>query len=213
MKRGFRYEGFSVDHLEDGKDVVNQQKKESYDVIILDIMLPTVNGDEVLKKLRENNDTIPVIVLTAIDDVETKTKILNLGADDYLVKPFSFVELVARIKTVHRRAQGAIKKKDEIKVGNLVLNPQTRTVTREGKIIKLRLKEYRLLEYFMRNADTVISRDMLIGNVWKYDAKIYSNTIDSHISLLRGKLNKGFNDKLIETVHGVGYMLRSDSKQ
>ena len=209
LKRGFRYEGFKVDHSTDGKGVAEQLKKKKYDVMILDLLLPTVSGEQVLKAMREAHDTTPVLVLTAVDDIQTKTKILNLGADDYLIKPFSFVELVARIKAVERRTKGAGKQARQLKVGNLVLDPQTRLVTREDKPIKLRFKEYVLLEYFMRNPDMVISRDTLIENVWKYNAKVGSNTVDSHVSLLRKKLNQGFDCQLIETVHGVGYILRS----
>ena len=209
LKRGLKYEGFSVDHLEDGKGAVQQILKEGYDIIILDLILPTVSGEKVLKELREKRDITPVIVLTAINDVETKTKILNLGADDYLIKPFSFVELIARLKTIYRRTHGTIQEQEELKVGDLVLDPRTRLVRRDKKIIKLRLKEYALLKYFMQNPDTVVNRDDLINKVWKYDAKLLSNTVDSHVSLLRKKINEGFKEKLIETIHGVGYILRS----
>ena len=209
LRRGLKYEGFSVDHLADGKGAVKQILEEDYDIIILDLILPTVSGEKVLKELREKRDVTPVIVLTAINDVETKTKILNLGADDYLIKPFSFVELIARLKTIYRRAQGGTKDKEELNVGTLTLNLKTRLVTRESKLIKLRLKEYALLKYFMQNPDIVINRDELISKVWKYDAKLLSNTVDSHVSLLRKKINEGFKEKLIETVHGVGYILRS----
>lgn len=207
--RGLKKEGYEVDHLQNGKGVMSQLKKNSYDIMILDLMLPEVSGEEVLKEMRINRNIMPVIVLTAVDDVETKTKILNMGADDYLVKPFSFVELIARIKSVLRRSQGSQQTQQQLKVGDLVLDPEMRMVTRGDKTIKLRLKEYILLEYFMQNVDKVMNRSTLIEKVWDYNAQLYSNTVDSHISSLRKKINKGFDRKLIETVHGVGYILKS----
>jgi len=211
LKRGFKYEGFKVDHFPDGQGVLEQLKRETYDVMILDLLLPTVSGEQVLKEMREGNDSTPVLVLTAVDDIQTKTKILNLGADDYLIKPFSFVELVARIKAIDRRSKGVSRSSKQLKAGDLVLDSQTRLVTRGGKPIKLRFKEYVLLEYFMQNPDTVISRDTLVENVWKYNAKVGSNTVDSHVSLLRKKLSQGFSHQPIETIHGIGYILRSKS--
>lgn len=207
--RGLNKEGYDVDHLEDGQKVMNQLNKHKYDVMILDLLLPKTSGEEVLKEMRMNKNFMPVIVLTAIDDVETKTKILNMGADDYLVKPFSFVELIARIKSVLRRSQGGMQNSQPIKVGDLVLDPEMRMVTRAGKPIKLRLKEYVLLEFFMQNVNKVINRSMLIEKIWDYNAQLYSNTVDSHISSLRKKINAGYDKKLIETVHGVGYILKS----
>lgn len=207
--RGLNKEGYDVDHLEDGQKVMSQLNKHKYDVMILDLLLPKISGEEVLKEMRMNKNFMPVIVLTAVDDVETKTKILNMGADDYLVKPFSFVELTARIKSVLRRSQGGMQTPQPLKVGDLVLDPEMRMVTRAGKPIKLRLKEYVLLEFFMQNVNKVINRSMLIEKIWDYNAQLYSNTVDSHISSLRKKLNAGFDKKLIETVHGVGYILKS----
>jgi len=211
LKRGLKYEGFIVDHLTDGKDVLKKIKKEGYDLIILDLILPSFSGEMVLKEMRSNKDITPVIALTAINDVDTKTKILNLGADDYLVKPFSFIELIARIKSIHRRAIGSRKSDEQLKVGELVLNHNMRLVTRNGKAVKLRLKEYVLLEYFMQNPNKVINRNTLIENVWDYNARLFSNTVDSHISLLRKKINDGYQTKLIETIHGIGYILRSET--
>lgn len=207
--RGLKKEGYEIDHLEDGKNIMTHLKKNQYDVLILDLLLPTVSGEEILKEIRMNRNIMPVIVLTAVDDVETKTKILNMGADDYLVKPFSFVELIARIKSVLRRSQGNAQPTQQLKVGDLVLDPEMRMVTREDKPIKLRLKEYILLEYFMQNADKVVNRSTLIEKIWDYNAQLYSNTVDSHISSLRKKINQGYDKKLIETIHGVGYILKS----
>lgn len=209
LLRSFKNEGYHADHLTDGIGVLDYLKKHKYDVLILDLLLPSVSGEKVLREMRLNKNIMPVIVLTAVDDVETKTKILNMGADDYLVKPFSFVELIARIKSVNRRSQGNNQKAQQLKVGDLLLDPEMRMVSRGGKAIKLRLKEYILLEYFMQNADRVVNRNTLIEKIWDYDARLFSNTVDAHISSLRKKINVGFDYKLIETVHGVGYILRS----
>ncbi len=207
--RSLTKEGYDVEHLEDGKGVMKHLKKSTYDVMILDLMLPSVSGEDVLKEMRLKKNFMPVIVLTAVDDVERKTKILNMGADDYLVKPFSFVELVARIKSVLRRSKGNAPKSQKLKVADLELDPEMRMVTRAGKPIKLRLKEYMLLEFLMQNVDRVVSRSTLIEKIWDYNAQLYSNTTDSHVSSLRKKVDKGFDRQLIETVHGVGYIMKS----
>ncbi len=207
--RSLKREGYEVVHMADGKGVVKHLKKHLYDVIILDLMLPTVEGEKILKTIRGKRDTMPIIVLTALGDIPTKTRILNMGADDYLVKPFSFVELTARIKSVLRRTRGGVQQSEKLAVGDLVLDPDMRLLTRSGKPIKLRLKEYELMAFFMQNANRVVDRNTLIEKVWDYNAQLYSNTVDSHISSLRLKLNKGFDEKLIETVHGVGYLLRA----
>lgn len=209
LMRSFKNEGYVAEHMTDGAGVLDHLKKHTYDVMILDLLLPTVSGEKVLREMRLNKNIMPVIVLTAVDDVETKTKILNMGADDYLVKPFSFVELIARIKSVTRRSQGNNQKAQQLKVGDLILDPDMRMVSRGGKSIKLRLKEYILLEFFMQHADRVVNRNTLIEKIWDYDARLFSNTVDAHISSLRKKINEGFDHKLIETVHGVGYILRS----
>lgn len=209
LLRGLKKEGYDVHHLDNGKDIMKHLEKNKYEVLILDLILPEVSGEEVLREIRVSRNIMPVIALTAVDDVETKTKILNMGADDYLVKPFSFVELVARIKSVLRRSQGSTQQTQQLKVGDLILDPDMRMVTRQGTPIKLRLKEYVLLEFFMQNADRVVDRNTLIEKIWDYNARLYSNTVDSHISSLRKKLNSGFDHKHIETVHGVGYILKS----
>lgn len=212
LTRGLKYEGYQVHHLAEGSKAMQSLSQISYDVIILDLLMPGSSGEEILSTMRRQNNQTPVIVLTAIDDIGTKTRLLNLGADDYLVKPFSFMELIARIKSVTRRSQGNAQMTQELKVGDLSINSTLRLVSRRGKKIRLRLKEYVLLEYFMRHPDTVINRSLLIEGVWDYNARLFSNTVDSHISTLRKKLNEGFDEKLIETVHGFGYILRSKGK-
>jgi len=209
LVRGFKGEGWEVQHVDDGEEALKLLKEKKFDLIILDLILPGISGEEILRKMREKKDTTPVIVLTSVDDAEIKTKLLNAGADDYLVKPFSFVELSARARSVLRRTGDYQKKSEELVVGDLKMIPEMHRVVREGKIIKLRLKEYVLLAYLMRNKDKVVSRNTLIEQVWDYNAQLFSNTVDSHISLLRKKINKGYKEKLIDTVHGVGYVLRS----
>ncbi len=207
--RGLKYEGCQVQHLADASNVMQNLQRNKYDVIILDLIMPGGSGEEILTNMRLKKNQTPVIVLTAIDDVVTKAKLLNLGADDYLVKPFSFMELIARIKSVTRRYKGDAVSNQEIKVGDLTINTSLRLVKRKGKKIQLRLKEYALLEYLMQNPDRVINRSSLIEGVWDYNARLFSNTVDSHISTLRKKINDGFDNNLIETVHGVGYILKS----
>lgn len=211
LLRGLKYEGYSIDHVSNGIEAEEYLQKNKYDLVILDLILPSISGEKILENMRSRRDVTPVIVLTAVNDIDVKTNLLNIGADDYLIKPFSFVELIARIKSIHRRSQGAHHQTQEVKVGKLVLNPNMRMVYKNGKPIRLRLKEYALLEYFMQNPDKVINRSTLIEKIWDYNAKLFSNTVDSHISLLRKKINTQSKGPFIETVHGIGYILRSDA--
>lgn len=205
--RGLKYEGYKVEHMADGKEAYGHILQNHFDLIILDLRLPGMSGAEILKKARAQKINTPVIVLTGIDDMETRTELLNSGADDYLVKPFSFTELIARIKAVLRRSASRVEHTEELVVKDLRLIPSMHMVTRKGKKIKLRLKEYALLEYLMRNPNKIVTRNTLLENIWDYNARIFSNTIDSHISSLRKKINERFKEKLVETIHGVGYIL------
>lgn len=209
LLRGLTSEGYKVDHVDDGAEALKLMKKRPFDVVILDLILPGISGEEILEEMRQRKDSTPVIILTSVNDVEVKTRVLNSGADDYLVKPFSFVELLARLASVLRRAKNYQPDSEELVVGDLKMIPDRHLVTRKGKTIPLRLKEYALLAYLMRNRDRVIPRSTLVEQVWDYNAQLFSNTVDSHISLLRKKINKGFKQKLIDTVHGVGYILRN----
>lgn len=209
LTRGLKDEGYEVKHTDEGEEAFKLMEKSHFDLIILDLILPGMSGEDFLKRLREQKDSTPVIVLTSVDDAEIKTRLLNAGADDYMVKPFSLVELYARVHSVLRRTGEYQKKSETLVVGDLKMNPEMHQVTRAGKVIKLRLKEYVLLAYLMQNKNKVISRSTLIEQVWDYNAQLFSNTVDSHMCKLRNKLNKGYNQKLIETVHGVGYILRS----
>lgn len=206
LKKGLSYENFSVEAAYDGEEGVEKASKKSYDIILLDLLLPRLDGIGVLKKLRGTNIKTPVIALTAIHDKQTKVNLLNAGADDYLEKPFSFSELVARIKAIIRRSNP--KNEDELlSVDDLKLDTQRKLVSRSNRRIKLRNKEFELLEYLMKNEDIVITRNTIMEKVWKYNAKVNSNTIDTHIAILRKKIDSNSNNKLIHTVHGVGYKI------
>lgn len=210
LTRGFKYEGYKVKHILDGSSVIDIILKNTFDIIILDLGLPKMGGQKVLKKMRAQKILTPVIILTGEVGVETKSKMLNIGADDYLTKPFSFIELLARVRAVLRRSKNRVQPSETLNVGDLKLISSMRMVTRNGKLIKLRLKEYDLLECLMRNPNQVITRNTLLENIWDYNANIFSNTIDAHISSLRKKLNKGFDKEIIETIHGVGYILKAE---
>jgi DNA-binding response OmpR family regulator len=205
-----KHEGYTVEHVDNGKDAVKAILDGDFDVVLLDLLLPQMSGEEVLKKVRDKQNTAPIIVLTVIQDGDSKINLLNLGADDYIVKPFSFEELAGRIKSVFRRTNQKDDESEEMTIGDLKIVPSMRAAYRGGKLIKLRMKEYELLQYLMRNPNQVISNNTLIEKVWDYNARIFSNTVGSHISLLRKKIDKGAKKKMIETVHGVGYMLRSE---
>lgn len=209
LVRSFKEEGYDVDHVDEGDAALALLEKKEYGLMILDLILPGLSGQQVLEKMRARKDPTPVIVLTSVDESETKTRILNAGADDYMVKPFSFVELSARAASVLRRVREYERKPEELVVDDLKMIPDQHLVTRADKPIKLRFREYALLAYLMRNKNKVISRSVLVQQVWDYNAELFSNSVDSHISLLRKKINKDSEIKLIDTVHGVGYVLRT----
>lgn len=210
IMRGLKQEGHLVEHIPDGKEGLYKILDNRYDAVVLDLLLPAVNGEDILKEIRRKKNTTPIIVLTAVTDTETKIRLLNMGADDFLEKPFSFLELATRIKSVVRRSQGEKPKIDKLQVRDLTLIPSKRLVMRGENKINLRLKEFDLLEYFMLHTDKIISRNTLVEKVWDYNAQIFSNTVDSHISLLRKKVNQGGDKELIETIHGIGYVMRSE---
>ena len=209
IKRGLEQDGFAVDCLFDGKS--GQERLEishsDYDLLILDIMLPEVDGLTICKNIRNQNIAIPIIMLTARGTTADKILGLNSGADDYLIKPFSFEELVARIKALLRRPKQALQV--ELKIGDLILNATSKKVYRNQKEIELTLKEFSLLEYLMRNANQVLNRDQILDHVWDLAFDSFSNIVDVHIKNLRKKIDNGYHEKLLETIRGVGYRLKN----
>ncbi|MCX5902512.1 MAG: response regulator transcription factor [Proteobacteria bacterium] len=209
IRKGLQEEGYIVDVAFDGEEGLHLATSQTYDLIILDIMLPEMSGFEALKGTRKKGIMTPAIFLTARDDKEDVVHGLELGADDYLIKPFSFPELLARIKAVLRRGQKDIEL-SKLSVGDLTLNIINRTARREDKDIELSAKEFSLLEYLMRNAGQILTRTMILEQVWGYDFDTSSNIIDVHINRLRMKIDKDFPSKIIHTIKGVGYVLKDE---
>ena len=209
IKKGLKEKGYVVDVAFDGEEGLYLATSQSYDLIILDILLPEINGHEVLKGTRGKGVITPVIFLTAKDEKEDIVQGLELGADDYLVKPFSFAELLARIKAVLRRGQKDMKVSG-LTVGDLTLDLINRTAHRNEKYIELSGKEFLLLEYLMGNAGQILTRTMILENVWGYNFDTSSNIIDVHINHLRMKVDKDFHPKLIHTIKGVGYVIKNE---
>ncbi len=207
IRKGLSEEGFSADAVFDGEEGLYMATTETYDLVILDIMLPELSGFEVLKGIRKKGVLTPVVFLTAKDEKEDIIHGLDLGADDYLVKPFAFPELLARIRAVLRRGQKDVEM-SKLCVGDLMLNLIDRTAVRSDKDIELAGKEFMLLEYLMRNAGQVLTRTMILDKVWGYNFDTASNLIDVHINRLRSKMDKGFDSNLIHTIKGVGYVLK-----
>jgi len=206
VKRGLLEETYAVDVAYDGAEAEYYAETGSYDLIILDIMMPEKDGLTVCRDLRAKGINTPILMLTARDAVEDRVKGLDAGADDYLVKPFAFSELLARIRALLRR-QGS-SKSPEIRVGDLVLNTLTRQVWRGYRDIDLTTKEYVILEYFMRHPNIVLTRRMLEENAWNYDFDSLSNLIDVYIRRLRRKIDGDNGQSLIQTIRGAGYRLR-----
>jgi heavy metal response regulator len=207
VSKGLKENLFLVDLAKDGEEGFELITQEKYDLIILDILLPKMDGWQVLQKIKEKGIETPVIILTARDSTPDVVKGLNLGADDYLIKPFSFSELLARMRAILRR--GKIQRPTELKVANLVLNQMTREVYRDTVRIDLTSKEYALLEYFMQNTGLILTRTMLLEAVWDYNFDPMTNVIDVHINHLRNKIDRDFTPKLLHTIKGVGYVLKT----
>jgi DNA-binding response OmpR family regulator len=206
IKKKLERENFTADIAYDGEEAIDKTIVNDYDLIILDIMIPKKSGIEVLKELREWKDRTPVLILTALDSVENKVRGLNLGADDYLTKPFAFEELFARIKTIFRR--GVKEHSNILKNGKLVLNTIDYKVKRDNREIDLTSKEYSVLEYLMRNRGHILSRNQIQEHVWGYMSGNNSNIVDVYIRFLRKKIDEGFEKKLLETVRGRGYRMK-----
>jgi two-component system OmpR family response regulator len=207
LSAGLRAEGFAVDVAADGHEGLAKAASSEYDVAIVDVMLPGRDGLSLVGELRRSGHKLPVLLLTARRSVEDRVRGLQTGADDYLVKPFAFPELLARVHALIRRSRGT-PEATELVVGDLRLNRLTRRVERNGREIEMRPREFALLELMMRNAGRVVSKTMILSHVWGYDFDPGSNVVDVLVFRLRDKIDRGFAQPLLHTVRGVGYVLK-----
>lgn len=206
ISRGLKAELYAVDVANDGTTALNFLNGNAYDVVILDLNLPDISGHEVLVQFRKSNSSTPVLILSARDGISDKVANFEKGADDYLTKPFSFTELALRTKALLRRGP-SVPLDDTLQVGDLVLNRPAHEVRRNGNLIELTSKEFALLEYLMRNAGRVLSRTMIVENVWDQSFEGLTNIVDVYILQLRKKIDEATDRKLIRTVRGVGYSI------
>ena len=204
---GLKEAGFAVDHMSDGEDGLHMALNEPYDVAVIDIMLPKIDGLTLIEEMRKAGINIPVLILSAKRTVDDRVKGLKIGGDDYLTKPFAFSELLARVQALLRRSTGA-SSPTTLEVGDLVLNIHTRRVERAGEKIEIQPLEFSLLEYLMRNAGQVVSKTMIMEHVWDYNFNPQTNVVEARICCLRDKVDRDFENKLIHTIRGVGYVLK-----
>lgn len=210
LVKGLKESGHLADHAADGEDGLTLALGGGYDAAIVDRMLPRMDGLSVVSRLREAGNQTPVLFLSALGEVDDKVRGLKAGGDDYLAKPFAFTELLARLEVlVRRRSPAAVQTR--LSTGGLELDLLSRTAARDGQKIDLQPREFLLLEYMMRHAGHVVTRTMLLENVWEYHFDPQTNVIDVHMSRLRAKIDKGFTQPLLHTVRGAGYCLRADS--
>ena len=210
VTKGLKESGHVVDHASDGEEGEQSALTLKFDVIVVDRMLPKLDGLSLINKIRKEDTDTPILILSALGEVDEKVLGLKAGADDYLAKPFSFSELLARIEVLHRRTNPEVKE-TSIKVGSLSMNLLTRQVYRQGVEIDLQPREFRLLEFLMKRSNQVVTRTMLLEGVWEYHFDPQTNVIDVHISRLRSKIDKPFSGKeMLFTERGAGYALRSD---
>lgn len=206
IRKGLEEEQYRVDVAEEGEAALALALNGEYDLLILDIMLPKRDGMSVLRELRQHQIDLPVLMLTAKDAVEDRVAGLNAGCDDYLPKPFAFAELLARTRALLRRRAG--EKSVVLRSGDLVMDPLAHRVTRAGRPIELTSREYSLLQYFLQHPNQVLTRTMIVEQVWGYDFDNFSNVVDVYVNYLRNKVDRGFEPKLIHTIRGVGYVLK-----
>lgn len=211
LRRNLAYEGFAVDVASDGRAALQQVRDRQPDAIVLDRMLPGLDGLEVLRRLRAAGDATPILMLTARDAIDDRVAGLETGADDYLVKPFAFRELLARIHALLRRRQGDAH--EVLRFADLTLDTGTRQAERAGQMVELSTTEYELLAYFMRHPNQVLTRDQLMERVWGFDFDGESNVLEVYVGYLRRKLEEGNQPRLIQTVRGAGYVLRGDPQR
>lgn len=210
IAKGLREARHQADIANNGKDGLFLATTEHYDVLIVDRMLPALDGLSIIKTLRALDKSVPVLILSALGEVDDRVDGLRSGGDDYLVKPFAFSELLARVEILGRR-QSQPSEQSQLKAGDLVLDRMTRKVTRSGQAIELQMREFNLLEFLLNHQDQVVTRTMLLESVWDYHFDPQTNVIDVHISRLRAKVDKGFDRAIIQTVRGAGYMIESDA--
>ena len=208
--KGLNESGHTVDQAHDGKSGIALATTEDYDAMIIDRMLPGIDGLTIVKSVRAANIHTPILILSALGEVDDRVEGLKAGADDYLTKPFAFSELDARLEVLQRRSTSGLSMDTSLRVGDLELDQLKRTASRAGKAIELQPREYRLLEYLMRHAGQVVTRTMLLEHVWDYHFDPQTNVIDVHISRLRSKIDKGYNTPLLHTVRGAGYMINEN---
>jgi two-component system, OmpR family, response regulator len=208
LVKGLKESGHVVDQAADGELGLSMALEAVHDVVVVDRMLPKLDGLSVIQKIRHEGLKTPVLILSALSDVDERVKGLRAGGDDYLAKPYAFSELLARVEGLGSRKL-LDPKESKLKAMDLEVDLLTRTVTRNGKPIVLQPREFKLLEYLVRNAGHVVTRTMLLENVWDYHFDPQTNVIDVHVSRLRGKIDKGFDEPLLQTVRGAGYMIRA----
>ncbi|OKS86881.1 response regulator transcription factor [Mucilaginibacter polytrichastri] len=211
IKRGLAEHGFEISVATDGLTGLQMAIDYPFDIIILDVMLPSMDGIQICKHIREHNENVPILMLTALDSTENIVNGLNSGADDYLVKPFKMIELAARLKTLMRRRGSEAKSATHTyKIAGLELDADAKLVTLVGEPISLTSTEYRLLEYFIKNQKKVLSRIQILENVWDIDFNLGTNVVDVYINYLRKKLDKSNSSRFIQTVFGMGYIMKDN---
>ncbi len=210
IKQGLEELGYETDLAYDGFTGKKLAIQSTYDIIILDIIIPYMNGIELCKLIRENNANVPILMLTALGTTDNKIEGFEAGADDYLVKPFEFKELVARIRSLTKRSSGIIQTSQKIKVADLELDLDRKIAIRGGKSIELTSKEFNLLEFFMKNQGRVLSRATIAEHVWEITFDTGTNIVDVYVNILRKKIDKDFNDKLLHTRIGLGYIFTKE---
>lgn len=212
LVKAFREAGHVADHAPDGLEGYAMAQGGGYDVLVVDRMLPRMDGLSVIRSLREQGETVPALILSALAQVDDRVKGLRAGGDDYLPKPYAFSELLARVEVLSRRRGAPASEPTTYRVGDLLLDRLAHRVTRTGEEIVLQPREFRLLEYLMKHAGQVVTRTMLLENVWDYHFDPQTNVIDVHVSRLRSKIDKGFEHPMIHTIRGAGYMVRDTAR-
>ncbi|MFV8373794.1 response regulator transcription factor [Flavobacterium sp. GSP11] len=208
IRKGFSEKNHDVSVALDGTTALELLSNHDFDVVLLDVMLPDINGIEICRRLRAAKNFVPILLLTALGSTENIINGLNSGADDYLIKPFKFLELDARVNALSRRVGQVQKPNESIIIADLEINSRTKSVTRNGDIILLTAKEFKLLHYLAINSETILSREQLLDNVWDINFDMNTNVIDVYINYLRKKIDKPYDTKLIHTMKGLGYVLK-----